>query len=273
MAVHAVDRQDHAGRRRSSGLLVCASLLWGTTGTAQALAHLTVAPALVGAARLGAGAATLLVVCLISGRRRALLRAFSPPLRWWTLSAGAATALYQVSFFSAVAKTGVALGTVATLGSAPVFCGLLARWLLGEGVRASWAVATACAVAGCRVALITRRCLGVPWGPAVGPSRRRLLRLVHGLGPRPTAYGDRVNRFACGHAGDRRLPFGARSSSWSWAARQRPGGASHHLAGPGGHRCGVCLFRGWPGPGAGWVCCNPWAGRTAGGRHFGRRAA
>ncbi len=154
MAVHAVDRQDHAGRRRSSGLLVCASLLWGTTGTAQALAHLTVAPALVGAARLGAGAATLLVVCLISGRRRALLRAFSPPLRWWTLSAGAATALYQVSFFSAVAKTGVALGTVATLGSAPVFCGLLARWLLGEGVRASWAVATACAVAGCALLLL-----------------------------------------------------------------------------------------------------------------------
>ncbi len=135
-------------------LLLCASPLWGTTGTAQALAHLHVAPAVLGAARLDAGAVTLLTVCLVTGRGHALVQAFSARLRWWTISAGVATAIYQVSFFSAVAKTGVALGTVATLGSAPVFCGLLARVLLGEGMRASWAIATALAVAGCALLLL-----------------------------------------------------------------------------------------------------------------------
>ena len=110
---------------------------------------------------------------MVSGRRPALAQAFSARLRWWTISAGVATAIYQVSFFSAVAKTGVALGTLATLGSAPVFCGLLARALLGEGLRASWAVATALAVAGCGLLLL-------PVGGASASPTGVLLALVAG---------------------------------------------------------------------------------------------
>jgi len=39
--------------------LLCASVLWGTTGTAQALAHLHAAPPAIGAARLLSGGLAL----------------------------------------------------------------------------------------------------------------------------------------------------------------------------------------------------------------------
>ena len=70
-------------------------------------------------------------------------------MRRWTIAAGLATAIYQVAFFAAVDRTGVALGTLVALASAPVLCGLLAREALPRG----WAAATACAVAGCALLL------------------------------------------------------------------------------------------------------------------------
>jgi drug/metabolite transporter, DME family len=56
---------------------------------------------------------------------------------------------YPVTFYPAVARTGVAVATVVALGSAPVFTGLLA-WATGQGrLGARWAVATGAAVLGC----------------------------------------------------------------------------------------------------------------------------
>ena len=68
----------------------------------------------------------------------------------WSSSSGAALAsVYQVAFFSAVARTGVATGTVVTIGSGPVFAGLLS-WLLRMGSPTRrWLVSTLGAVAGC----------------------------------------------------------------------------------------------------------------------------
>jgi drug/metabolite transporter, DME family len=52
--------------------------------------------------------------------------------RWRARAAIAlATAVYQVCIFIAVQLTGVAVGTVVAIGSAPVFTGLLTR-LTGE---------------------------------------------------------------------------------------------------------------------------------------------
>ncbi|WP_327088064.1 DMT family transporter [Nonomuraea sp. NBC_01738] len=58
-------------------------------------------------------------------------------------------AAYQLCFFAAVSRTGVAIGTVVAIGSGPVFTGALSWWLHGERPSRRWAVATAAAIAGC----------------------------------------------------------------------------------------------------------------------------
>lgn len=65
-----------------------------------------------------------------------------------------ATAVYQAAFFAAVARTGVALGTLVALGSTPVFRGLLARRLSAERLPPAWAASTACAIVGCGLLLL-----------------------------------------------------------------------------------------------------------------------
>jgi DME family drug/metabolite transporter len=58
-------------------------------------------------------------------------------------------AAYQVFFFGAVAATGVAVGTVVAIGSAPMLTGGLGFVVRGERPGWRWAIATALAVAGC----------------------------------------------------------------------------------------------------------------------------
>jgi DME family drug/metabolite transporter len=134
--------------RRFGGALdiVLAAALWGTTGTVRSFVHAS--PVAVGAARLLVGGAFLFVLALRSGGLRPLLA--SGRRTWLILFAGAALAsVYQVAFFSSVARTGVATGTVVTIGSGPVFAGLLS-WLLRMGSPTRrWLLSTVGAVAGC----------------------------------------------------------------------------------------------------------------------------
>ena len=126
-------------------MILAAGVLWGTTGTAQALAPSGAQPLTVGALRLAIGGLTLLGLAL---GRRAFVGGGPWPLRS-TLAAALLTALYQLSFFAAVAKTGVAVGTIVGIGSAPVVGGILGRLLHGEVLTRRWLVATTLAVAGC----------------------------------------------------------------------------------------------------------------------------
>ena len=131
--------------------VLAAAVLFGTTGTAQALGPDGASPLGVGAVRLAVGGlALLLVLPLVGGSRRAATALWRTPLG---LLAGGCTALYQVCFFAAVDATGVALGTLVTIGSGPVFAGLLGAVLLREPVQASWLVATGTCVGG--LALLT----------------------------------------------------------------------------------------------------------------------
>ncbi len=142
-----------AGARWGVLPLLSASVLWGTSGTAQALAHLHVDPPLVGAARLLSGAAALVVIAAATGRLR-VRELLAADRRRWLLTAGVATAVYQAAFFGAVARAGVALGTLVALGSAPAFCGLFARRFAGESLPRAWTLSTACAVAGCALLVL-----------------------------------------------------------------------------------------------------------------------
>jgi len=65
--------------------------------------------------------------------------------------AAACTACYQLCFFSAVARTGVAVGTIVAIGSSPVIAGLLGRVFRGETLSRRWTFATLLAVSGCAI--------------------------------------------------------------------------------------------------------------------------
>lgn len=127
-------------------MVVLAAALWGTTGTAQALGDAEGSPISLGAIRLAIGAAVLLAIAWGDLKR--------PPWLPFTLAAGA-MAGYQVAFFAGVPRTGVALGSVVAIGSAPVLAGLLAWVVRGERPHLRWWLATAMATVG--VALIAGR--------------------------------------------------------------------------------------------------------------------
>lgn len=131
-------------------LVVVAAALWGTTGAAQSLGG-TDAPVAVGAARLAVGGGALVLVALAGGGAGPMLACLRRPLLAWTALAALATAVYQGAFFSAVASTGVATGTVVALGTAPVATGACGVLLFGDRLTRWWVVATGLAVAGCTV--------------------------------------------------------------------------------------------------------------------------
>jgi drug/metabolite transporter, DME family len=143
-------RLDRPRARRApppgSAAILGAAALWGTTGTASTLAPAGAPPAAVGAAGLAAGGLLLLFT---SRGARPLLAACTRAQRWLLGLGALVVAGYPVTFYPAVARTGVAVATVIALGSAPVFAGLLA-WATGqERPGARWAVATTAAVLGC----------------------------------------------------------------------------------------------------------------------------
>lgn len=144
--------QSTSSKSSSSGvwMVLLAGFLWGTTGTAQAFAPAGATPLAVGAVRLAVGGSALLIMALI--RRKLRLRGW--PLRP-TLLLVSMIALYQVTFFAAVARTGVAVGTVVAIGSAPMLAGLLGLFLLGERPTRRWLLATVLAVAGCTLLIAT----------------------------------------------------------------------------------------------------------------------
>lgn len=117
--------------------VLLATSLFGTIGTARALGPQAPAAA-VGAARTLVAAVVLLgIVALVGDSVRAVLR------RPTVLVAGVAQAGFQVTFLAAVPRTGVAIGTLLAIGSAPMFSGLLHR-----RVDRTWVIATSLSVLG-----------------------------------------------------------------------------------------------------------------------------
>jgi DME family drug/metabolite transporter len=149
--------------------VLCAALLFGTTGTAQALGP-SVPPLVVGASRIVLGAALLLLFAFLTRRVRV---GASPGV---VLLAGVCVAVYQATFFVAVADTGVAVGTVVAIGSAPAFAGLLSRRFAGERLDWRWGAATGLACLGVCLLVLA----GAPGGELSVPGVA--LALVAGAG-------------------------------------------------------------------------------------------
>ena len=94
--------------------VVVASVLFGTSGTARSFAPDSASSLSVAGVRLMVGALPLLAYGLVTDGRN------KPRLRAEAVAAGAAMALFQVCFFSAMEHSGVAVGTMLTIGSGPV---------------------------------------------------------------------------------------------------------------------------------------------------------
>jgi drug/metabolite transporter, DME family len=134
--------------------VLLAASLWGTAGTARTFAPAGASPVEVAAVRLLGGGLLLFLIALPGGALGGLVSRGARTRGLLVLSAAAAAA-YQAAFFAATARTGVAVGTVVTIGAAPVFTGILsvaARSRSRPGAR--WLASTAAAVAGC-VMLVT----------------------------------------------------------------------------------------------------------------------
>ncbi len=138
---------------RGTWLILFASILWGTTGTAQALGPDDASPLAVGALRLLIGAAVLVAV--------AVLRKSDSGWRWVvrpvTLFAAIGVAAFQLFFFSAVSRTGVAVGTLLALGCAAVFVGVAEALLARTWPDSRWTAATIPAVVGLAILAASTR--------------------------------------------------------------------------------------------------------------------
>ena len=101
--------------------ILFASVVWGTTGTAATFAP-DVSAAAIGAAAMGVGGIAQALVAL-RGIRRA--RAMLWDQRRILVLGALAVAVYPLAFYGSMRLAGVTVGTVITLGSAPILSALI----------------------------------------------------------------------------------------------------------------------------------------------------
>jgi drug/metabolite transporter, DME family len=131
---------------RKVGILAVlgSALCFGTTGTTQQLGVPDISPLAVGAARLLCGSLFLFLFAYLQRGSRGSFRAPRRDL----FICGLGVAIYQLTFFSAVQITGIAISTVTALGSVPTFSAIVAYFVLAERPQKSWYLGTSVTVLG-----------------------------------------------------------------------------------------------------------------------------
>ena len=136
--------------------VLAAAMLFGTTGTSQALGPAGTTPLSIGVMRMVIGGTGLAVIAFLLAARHARRRPVDAPrppglgIRPLSLMVltGACLAVYQPLFFLGTSLNGVAVGTVVALGSAPILAGLLEWALTRRMPTPTWMGATALATFG-----------------------------------------------------------------------------------------------------------------------------
>lgn len=125
-------------------LVLFAAILWGTVGTTQTFLQEGISPVSVAAVRSAIGGGVLIIISIVMKKIN-----FKKWTWKWTLLASFTIALFQCLFFTSVRFTGVAVGTVVTIGSSPIFSGLI-EWLFWKRKpNRVWTIATILAIIGC----------------------------------------------------------------------------------------------------------------------------
>ncbi|MEU7018057.1 EamA family transporter [Streptomyces sp. NPDC046385] len=141
---------------RSLTYLIVAGIAWGTAGAAAALLFRAsdLGPLALSFWRCVGGLALLLGALAL--RRRPRPATVEPRGRRLLriLGTGIGLTLFQSAYFAAVDLTGLAVGTVVTLGAGPVLITLGARLLMGERIGAGGAAAVIGALAGLAVLVL-----------------------------------------------------------------------------------------------------------------------
>ena len=173
------------------GPILLAAVLWGTTGTAAHFLPASVSPLATGAVTMAVGGGLL-----FARSTRGAVRAIRDPSVRGLLVVGVlGVVVYPLAFYSSMHLAGVAIGTVVSLASAPVFAGAIDFLRDRGGVSRRWVVCTAIAVPG-MVLLVLGRPADLGAGP--GAPLGVLLGLVAGLSY--AAYADVSHRMiARGH--------------------------------------------------------------------------
>lgn len=115
----------HGARSAGAGSLcvLAASLLWGTTGTAATFAP-GVGPLAIGAVAMGLGG---LLQALVAAPRIARQAPRLRARRGTVLLGALAVAVYPLAFYSSMHLAGVAVGTVVSIGMAPLASAVIER--------------------------------------------------------------------------------------------------------------------------------------------------
>ncbi|GKX59365.1 DMT family transporter [Leminorella grimontii] len=139
-------------------LALSAAFLWGTAGTAQSFVRGATSPYWIGAFRL-------MVACLFfhllffyrtsvgsKAQDGHAIHSDRPLGRkeYWLLIAiaGVCMGLYNLAFFAGIKATGIAIGTATTIGSAPIWAGLMQAIGMKKPLPGIWWLGTLCATAG-----------------------------------------------------------------------------------------------------------------------------
>lgn len=165
---------------RGIALVLLASTLWGTTGTAQSLGAGGLSPFWVGAAQLAVASAFF---AMLLGLRRVLpggasaapqglaaqasAGASRPQPRLLAL-ASAGIAGYSICFYAGVQLTGVGVGTAVAIGSGPIWAGLIQAVLLRAPLTGLWWVGTAISVAGGMMMVLSKGTGAAPSAAGLG---------------------------------------------------------------------------------------------------------
>ncbi|TEW51687.1 DMT family transporter [Psychromonas algicola] len=114
--------------------IVVASFLWGTTGTAASYS-LNVSALAIGAFSTGIGGLLLVIAARnkLFSEYKLLLQ--QPKV---LLLGGISVAIYPLAFYSSMRLSGVAIGTVVSIASAPLFAALLDRFISKKHISLQW---------------------------------------------------------------------------------------------------------------------------------------
>ncbi len=134
--------QDHS--RRGLFAIVIACVFWGTTGTAASFMP-DVNPLAIGAFAMGGGGILLVLFSF-----RELLNDYTKLSVSWRLMllGGLSVAVYPLAFYTSMRLSGVAVGTVVSIASAPFFTVLLECLISKKYVTRQWLISFALGAGG-----------------------------------------------------------------------------------------------------------------------------